>query len=102
MNNTLNINNNSTFCNININSNTNTNSNSNSNTNNNNNNNIYKINNNKCPLTSYSLQGSQPYILTYNWPNGFILPCTKFEADYSLYNLETYNTTHKYAVYNCK
>ena len=99
MNNTLNINNNNTFSNININSNTNTNSNSNTNNNNNNN-----INNkaNRCPRTNYSLQGSQPYILTYNWPNGFILPCTKFEADYSLYNLESYNTTHKYAVYNCK
>ena len=52
------------------------------------------------PRTYYTLQGSQPYVLTYEWPIGFVKCYSEFKQDNSLNNIEAYNLSHKYATYN--
>lgn len=48
---------------------------------NNNYNKQLKLNNGK---SLYSLQGSQPYVLTSNWTHGFTPNMTEFVPDYSM------------------
>ena len=44
----------------------------------------------------YTLQGSQPYVLTSNWPEGFKKPMTEFVPDYSLQNVQAANNLSNY------
>jgi hypothetical protein len=46
---------------------------------------------NKCSKTCYTLQGSQPYVLTANWPNGFLPPQTMWVPDLSVTNVRNYD-----------
>lgn len=50
-------------------------------------------NNSSC----YTLNGSQPYVLTANWPNGFIIHNTYFKADYSMANVLPNSGIKEYA-----
>ena len=55
-----------------------------------------KINNN----FNYTLRGSQPYVLSSNWPQGFIKAQTTFVPDYSMKNVFSYNQTKcKFSTY---
>jgi hypothetical protein len=51
---------------------------------------------------SYTLQGSQPYVLSAQWPSNFVPLGTEMVVDNSMNNIVAYNiTSHdKYAEYN--
>ena len=46
--------------------------------------------------TQYTLQGTQPYVLTANWPKGFTPKQTYWKPDYSLRGVTVYNNVEKY------
>ena len=50
---------------------------------------------NNC-VAKFTLQGSQPYVLTGNWPRGFFPNRTEFVADYSMQNVTGANDVGKY------
>jgi hypothetical protein len=54
--------------------------------------NLRSINSNYCGM-QFTLQGSQPYVLTGNWPQGFTKSQTQFVPDYSMKNVVSYNQT---------
>ena len=64
-----------------------------------------KLNNsfNYCGI-QYTLGGSQPYVLSGNWPQGFTKPQTEFVPDYSMKNVVSFNPTKcKYSTFGlCK
>ena len=43
--------------------------------------------------SQFTLEGSQPYVLTSNWPQGFTKAQTAFVPDYSMKNVVSYNQT---------
>lgn len=51
---------------------------------------------NKRCRSMYTLQGTQPYVLTSNWPKGFTPNKTEYIHDYSLQNIQASNSTQKY------
>ena len=50
--------------------------------------------------SQYTLQGTQPYVLTSNWPQGFTYNQTKYVPDLSLQNVTGYNYLNNYQPVN--
>ena len=48
----------------------------------------------------YTLQGTQPYVLSGQWPSYFVPSGTIINPDYSMSNITGYNENNKYALYN--
>ena len=46
--------------------------------------------------TQYTLGGSQPYVLTAQWPHAFTPKQTYWKPDYSLQGVKGYNDVEKY------
>ena len=46
--------------------------------------------------TQYTLGGSQPYVLTSQWPHAFTPKQTYWKPDYSLQGVRGYNDVEKY------
>ena len=68
-----------------------------------------KLNNNNLNYSNYcgmqyTLGGSQPYVLSSNWPQAFTKPQTDFVPDFSMKNVVSYNQTNcKFSTYGlCK
>ena len=62
------------------------------------NNKIFEMNNKHI---RYTLQGSQPYVLSGQWPSYFVPSGTEIVPDYSMNNLLAYNISQQeqYATY---
>lgn len=52
--------------------------------------------NNSYCRSSYTLGGSQPYVLTSQWPRAFTKPQTKWVPDYSMAYVNGYNFDTNY------
>ena len=50
--------------------------------------------------SQFTLQGTQPYVLSSNWPNGFTYNGTKWVHDLSLMNVTGYNYLNNYQPVN--
>ena len=44
----------------------------------------------------YTLQGTQPYVLTSNWPRGFTPNMCEYVPDFSLQNIQSANDVSQY------
>lgn len=62
-------------------------------------NNKNQLNNTKCNKkyrSIFTLKYSQPYNLTYNWPDNFVNNNIQFEPDTSLINLKLFDKPNNY------